>query len=110
MQAVEARELGDRLGMVVDAQVDEDVREARVAAVPLDDQQRRRLLAAPVAAGRLGGGEAVEQPLGERPSRDCLERLARARRRSPRRRGCFPAPQSTAPARPPAQSMHSEPV
>ena len=52
--------------MVVDAQVDEDVRQARVAAVLLDDEERGGLLAAPVAARRLGRVEAVEQPLGER--------------------------------------------
>ena len=34
-----------------------------VAAVALDDEQRGRLLAAPVAARRLRGGEALEQPL-----------------------------------------------
>ena len=52
--------------MVVDAQVDDDVGEARVAAVPLDDEERGRLLAAPVAARGLRRGEAVEQPLRER--------------------------------------------
>ena len=69
MQVVEARELGDRLRVVVDAQVDEDVAEAGVAAVALDDEQRGRLLAAAVAAGGLRRGEALEQPLGERAAR-----------------------------------------
>src|SRR5215210_7725323 len=61
--------------MVVDAQVDDDVGEARIAAVALDDEQARRLLSAPVAARFLGRGEAIEQPIGERPASAALERL-----------------------------------
>src|SRR5262245_1585312 len=49
--AVEARELRDRLGMVVDADVEERV------VLGGADEQRRRLLAALVAAGRLACGE-----------------------------------------------------
>src|ERR671933_2645076 len=52
--------------VVVDAQVDDDVGEAGVAAVLLDHEDGRGLLAAAVAARGLGGGEALEQPLGER--------------------------------------------
>ena len=63
MGAVQPRELRDRLRVVVDAQVDEDVAQRGVAAVALDDEQRGRLLAAPVAARGLRGGEALEQPL-----------------------------------------------
>ena len=99
-------QLGDGLLVVVDAEVDERVGEARVAAVLLHDEQRRRLLAAPVAAGRLRGGEALEQPLGERLPVVAVERRRRARRPSRRRRGCSPARRSPAPARPPAQSRH----
>ena len=73
MKAVDALELLDRLRMVVDAQVDGDVARAAVAAVLADDEERGRLPPAPVAAGRLGGGEAGEQPLGERPPRRALE-------------------------------------
>ena len=71
---VEPAELVDRRGMVVGAQVDDDVREAGVAAVRLDDEERGGLLPAPVAAGRLPGGEAAEQPLGQREAWGPLER------------------------------------
>ena len=53
-----------------------DVREAPVAAVALDDEQRGGLLAAPVASRRLGGGEAAEQPLGERCAADAVKAAA----------------------------------
>ena len=66
MELVEPAQLLDRPRVIVDAEVDERVGEPAVAAVALDDEQRRRLLAAPVAARGLRGGEAVEQPLGER--------------------------------------------
>ena len=56
--------------MVVDAQVDDDVGEAGVAAVPLDDEQRGRLLAAPVAARRLRAASASSSRSGERPRDD----------------------------------------
>ena len=75
VQPVEPSELAERVGVVVDAEVDERVREPRVAAVALDDEERRRLPAAAVAARGLGGVEAVEQPLGERRARRRLERL-----------------------------------
>ena len=81
-----------------------------VTAVALDDEQRGRLLSAPVAAGLLRGGERVEQPLGERPACGGLERSRRAHRRSPRRRGCCPARRSRCRLAPPAQLMHSSPV
>ncbi len=68
MHRVQPRELRDGLLVVVDAQVDERVAQSRVAAVLLDDEQRCRLLAAAVAAGRLGGREALEQALRERLS------------------------------------------
>src|SRR5207244_13203932 len=52
--------------MVVDAQVDEDVGEARVAAAALDDEERRGLLAAAVTAGGLRRGETFDEPACER--------------------------------------------
>ena len=61
MDVVDAPQLVDGPLVVVDAQVDQRVG-VEVAASPLDDEQRRGLLAAPVAAGRLRGGEAREQP------------------------------------------------
>ena len=75
MQLVDPRELGDRALVVVDAEVDEDVRERGVPAVALHDEQRRGLLAATVAARRLGRGERLEQPFRERAARRGLERL-----------------------------------
>ena len=72
---VQAPKLFDRPLVVVDAQVDEDVGELRVAAVALDDEQAGRLLAAPVASGELRRGEAAEEPLGERISHRSLEGL-----------------------------------
>ena len=57
---VEAAQLGDRLGVVVDAQVEERIVLGRV------DEERRRLLAALVAARGLARVERREQPLGER--------------------------------------------
>ena len=72
---MDAPQLLDRPFVVVDAQVDDDVGEPGIAAVALDDEQASRLLAAAVAAGLLRGGEAIEQPLGERPARAALEGL-----------------------------------
>ena len=60
--------------VVVDAEVDERVGEAGVAAVPLDHEERGRLPTAAVAAGRLRGVEAVHQPDGERRPGRRLER------------------------------------
>ena len=66
VDGVEPAELLDRSRVVVDAEVDQRVGEPGVATALLDDEQRGRLLPAPVAAGRLGGGEAFDQPLRER--------------------------------------------
>ena len=57
---VEAAQLGHRLGVVVDPEV-----ELAPVLVAVDDE-RRGLLAALVAAGRLARREGGEQPLGER--------------------------------------------
>ena len=50
--------------MVVDAQVDLDVAAAAVPAARGDDEQRRALPAAPVAAGLVARGQGGEQPVG----------------------------------------------
>ena len=69
--------------MLVDAQVDDLVGEPGVPAVSLDDEERCRLLPAPIAARRLSRVEAVEQPLGERARAyfegvcDCVDSLGR---------------------------------
>ena len=68
VEPIEPAKLLDGTLVVVDPEVDEGVGQARVAAVPLDDEQRRRLLATAVAARSLRGRKAVDQPLGERPS------------------------------------------
>ena len=80
--------------VVVDPEVDDGVGEAGVAAVPLHDEERRRLLAAPVAARRLRRGEAADA--AGRPAavpRDASNASASAVTVS-RRRGCFPARRS----------------
>src|SRR5437016_3945079 len=46
VQRVDAAELLDRPLVVLDAELDDDVGHPRIAAVTLDDQERRRLLAA----------------------------------------------------------------
>ena len=69
VEAEEASQLLDRLPVVVGTEVDERVGEPGVAAVPLDDEQRRRLLATAIASRCLGGGEAVEEPFSERAAR-----------------------------------------
>ena len=52
-------ELGERFGMVLDAQRDD--RLPRLAT-PGHDEDRRRLAPADVAAGRLGGAQRRHQP------------------------------------------------
>ena len=99
MQLVEARELGDRRRMVVDAQVDGDVARPAVASRPRHHEERGRLLAAAIAAGRLRGRERGQQALGQRPAGGLLERLAKALDRLLVRRGCCPAPRSPRPSR-----------
>ncbi len=69
--------------MVVDAKVDDRVGEPPVAGILLDDEERRRLLAAPIATGRLRRGEALEQALRE-STVACLERLGERVDRRPR--------------------------
>ena len=88
---VEAPQLGERLGVIVDAEVEERIVLGRV------DQQRRGLLAALVAARRLARLERREQPLGERQA----QRSSRKPRRSPRApavpRACCRRPRSPRP-------------
>ena len=83
MDPVQARELDDRLGVVVDAQVEHHVRQPGVAAVTFDDEERGRLLSPAVSAGGLCGGEAFQQPFPERPAGrrgerlgECVDRVA----------------------------------
>ena len=78
MQAVDAAQLLERSLVVVDAEVDEEVGEACVTAVLLDDEQARRLLAAAVAAGGLGGVEAVQQAQRQRLRGGALEGVREA--------------------------------
>ena len=63
---VEAPKLGDGLGVVVDAKVERGVALRRV------DDERRRLLAALVAAGGLAGRHRVEEAQRERLRADAL--------------------------------------
>jgi hypothetical protein len=65
VQSVPPPQFDDRELVIVDAQIDENVRKVRVAGVLLHDQKRGRLLAAPVAAGGLRSGEALDQALRE---------------------------------------------
>ena len=74
MERVQPLELLDRARMVVDAQVDDRVARSAVATVLADDEERGRLLSAPVASRCLGGVEAGEQPLRERPAGRPFER------------------------------------
>ena len=84
MEAVDPLQLLDGLRVVVDAEVDGDVARAAVAAVLADDEECRRLAAAAIAAGRLGGREAGQEPLRQRVPRRALEgvgeRVDRGRR------------------------------
>ena len=74
VQRVEPPQLCDRALVVVHAQVDDRVREPRVAGVLLHDQKRGRLLSSPVASCRLRRGEALDQPLRQLEVRVGLER------------------------------------
>ena len=66
MDAVEAPQLAHRVGVVVDAQVDQVVVVAAVAAAGRDDGDGGGLPPAAVAAGGVAGGQREQQPLGER--------------------------------------------
>jgi hypothetical protein len=75
VQCVDPAQLLDRTLVVVDAKVDEDVRESGVPPIALDHEQRRRLLPTAVAAGCLCSHETFEQPLHERQALGLLEGL-----------------------------------
>ena len=98
---VQAAQLGERLGVIVDAQVEERILLGRV------DQQRRRLLAALVAAGRLARLQRGQQPLGERQRRRALVSRARSRRALAGPRACCRRSRNRRRARWPHQSMHA---
>src|SRR5439155_8814148 len=53
VQHVDAAQLLDRALVVFDPELDDDVGQARVASVALDDEERRRLLPAAVASSLL---------------------------------------------------------
>ena len=75
VQSVDAPQLDERLGVVVDPEVDEDVREARVPSVALDDEEGRGLAPSAVAARRLRRVEGIDQPLCEPLPGGRLERF-----------------------------------
>ena len=81
VQDEQAAQLGERLRVVLDAQVDD--RAPRLAR-RRDDEQRGRLAAAHVAARRLGGVQRREQPAGERLGRSA-PRTPRPSPATPRR-------------------------
>ena len=57
MQVEQPGQFRDRRGMVVDAQVDEDVTAAAISALRSDDEQRSALPAATIAAGVVACGQ-----------------------------------------------------
>src|SRR5437016_14271283 len=61
--------------MVIDAEIEHDVGKLCVATVSFDDQERCRLLSAPVAACTLRCGQTVDQPDGETLAGRRLERV-----------------------------------
>ena len=67
--AFEPRELGERIGVIVDAQAD------RRIFLGGPDRDRGRLLAALVAARRFAGRQRGDQPAHERLLFRCLERV-----------------------------------
>ena len=74
---VQAFQFGDRVRVIVDAEVEKRIDLGRV------DQQRRRLLAALVAAAALARRHRGQQSLGERSARVRPGRRARSRRARP---------------------------
>ena len=110
VQRVDARELRDRLLVVVDAQVDEHVAEAR------HTRRRARRRGAPPTAARAG---RHRPPARRRGTRSAARRAAALR--SPRRSSAsaatvssptrmFPCAANPGPVRPPAQVMQPAPV
>lgn len=75
MDREQPAELLERSFVVVDAEVDQDVGEPRVALLRADDEKTGRLLPAAVATGRLRRVEAVEKALGKGPAGCRLECL-----------------------------------
>jgi hypothetical protein len=69
VDGVQALQLGDGGRMVVDRDIDVAVVETAVPATGPHHQQRRRLLAAPVAAAGLPGLQRRQQALGQRSHR-----------------------------------------
>src|SRR3954447_25081568 len=68
LEVEDAGELGDRVVVLVDAEIDPDVVAGAVAGASADDQEGSRLAAAPVAAGRVRRREARDEQLRKRPT------------------------------------------
>ena len=98
------RQFGERIGVVVDAQIELGPFFLAV------DQQRRRLLAALVAAGRLAGVQRRDQAARRTAGARSRHRPARSRRAPRRRPACCRRPRSRRRRRCPHQSTHSSPV
>src|SRR5439155_18946503 len=74
VQRVDPAELGNWKLVIVDAQIDDRVGQVRVARVLLHDEQGGGLLPAAVPAGGLRGGQAFDEPFGQREVTVRLER------------------------------------
>jgi len=107
-QAMESSQLGERLGMVFDPQVEDAVVPRFASALGGDDEESRRLTAAEVPAGRLSCVERVDQTLGKR-SRPSAKLSAMAGQ-TPTERSMFPWTRTPSPARCPASGMQAAPV
>ena len=101
---VQAFQFGDRVRVIVDAEVEKRIDLGRV------DQQRRGLLAALVAACRLARRHRGQQSLGERSARVRLVGPRGLRRAPAGPASILPATENPSCARSPHQSMHSAPV
>ena len=69
-EPMQAAELGQRLGVIVDPQVEDALVGRALLDLFADDDQPGGLAAAEIASGRLGGVERGEEALRERPAVD----------------------------------------
>ena len=106
---VDAPQLRERRGVIVDAQVDDGVGQARVAAAALDHEQRRRLLAAAVAAAACAASRASSRRSASGAPADDMNVSASASTVAPETR-MLPWAAKHGPVVPPAQCMQSAPV
>ena len=105
VQVEQPDQLGHRVGVVVDAQVDQDVAAAAVPAAGRDDEQRRGLPAAAVAAGavaRRAARPAAARPAGRSASVASQAASIASTTSGPVR--MLPCTRSPSPVRPPAQA------